>query len=836
MPPKRIRGIARRTAKTPAKGRETRASRSVSEKTDPKETPRKEEKKTDDNVATTSSAQDDKGKGKEVARDDSQKDANKEKDKDIVTISSGEEDQGNKTAKVTTFGTIPPVWEIPSFPHKHDIYTVDVFGPIGGIPKEAEDIEEFQYESTRPSVRISAKIVDAVRSCDNTDDAQKAFLSFLWTRRAAEDRPVVKNKQELAKYGMKGQEIHVPPLVVRYGIAYDVEYKTYVGFLFSTIAGTSIAVDVYEAMMCAVYAHVDPSSNINYLTPGLLLAPFHSRYNPRGGLDNVWRVDRYKLEELEFDWVTALDLAARQDTMVGGGIPTAFVDVMRGGGSDGEKNFFTLFDQPFHPGHQIAAAMIEAWKVKEPYTEAFDHMSTVIAFKGLLKQHDIRVAWTTFGRQIDIVPYDPPTTQFVPINKKQRKKTPIVESEEEDEDVALDDNEEDEDDYLGSEDEMDIDSPDRVTLDVWKDTRQSVRFLLDDTKRKGDICAPEEAIARLHGECKGNKVLINEVAKFMENFYNRRGSRTVFSSNLYLRSIKRRLKHAVRDFIEGKPCRHLPTRPEILAARYCDPKGELNSTIAGHLAFLGLGDLIHVQTFKEKTEGVTSGTAGIGNYDAQVARMDDIAANLQDMSRRIAALENRTAAPEEVVTKEELHNGMKHVADKMNELRKNLMTEERVRAIVQEALQEPMATIDLLQKSTTAHTDSTSRALDNLKAEVQRLTSRVASTIAGTSLSPHVPVTPQHAITATPSRVSTARSTVLTRGTAALSLEEDPAKRRLFEDKTPRAGDSQDNMGQGSAKRKRTASATSTAQKKEGQGAGKYNTVRGHPSWVNLFE
>ena len=218
--------------------------------------------------------------------------------------------------------------------------------------------------------------------------------------------------------------------------------------------------------MCAVYVYVDPSSNINYLIPGLLLVPFHSRYNPRGGLDNVWRVDRYKLEELEFDWVTALDLAARQDTMVGGGIPTAFVDVMRGGGSDGEKNFFTLFDQPFHPGHQIAAAMIEAWKVEEPYTEAFDHMSTVIAFKGLLKQHDIRVAWTTFGRQIDIVPYDTPTTQSAPTNKKQRKKTPVVESEEEDEDVALDDNEEDNDDYLGSEDEMDIDLPDRITLDV----------------------------------------------------------------------------------------------------------------------------------------------------------------------------------------------------------------------------------------------------------------------------------------------------------------------------------------------------------------------------------
>ena len=470
--------------------------------------------------------------------------------------------------------------------------------------------------------------------------------------------------------------------------------------------------------MYAVYVYIDSSSNINYLTPGLLLVPFYSWYNSRRGLDNVQRVDCYKLEELEFDQVTALDLATRQDTIVSRGIPTAFVDIIQGGGSDSEKNFFTLFNQPFYLGYQIAATIIEAWKVEEPYTKAFDYISTVIAFKGLLKQYNIYVTQTTFGCQINIVPYNPPTIQFVPINKKQYKKTPIIESEEEDEDVALDDNEEDKDDYLGSEDKIDINLPDRITLDIQKDTRQSVYFFLNDTKRKGDIYVPEEAIARLYSKYKGNKVLINKVAKFIENFYNRRSSRTIFSSNLYLRSIKRYFKYAVRNFIEGKLYRYLPTCLEILVARYYNPKGELNNTIAGYLAFLGLRDLIYVQTFKEKTEGVTSSTTSIGNYDIQVVYIDNIAANLQDISRRIAALENYTTTLEEVVTKEELYNGIKYIADKINELRKNLITEERIYAIVQEVLQEPIATIDLLQKSTTEYTESTSRALDNLKVEV----------------------------------------------------------------------------------------------------------------------
>ena len=121
-----------------------------------------------------------------------------------------------------------------------------------------------------------------------------------------------------------------------------------------------------------------------------------------------------------------------------------------------------------------------------------------------------------------------------------------------------------------------------------------VRFLLNDTKRKGDIYIPKEAIARLYSKYKGNKVLINKVTKFIENFYNRYSSYTIFSSNLYLYSIKCRLKYIVRDFIKGKLYYYLPTYLEILIARYYNLKGELNSTIASYLAFFGLRDLIYV--------------------------------------------------------------------------------------------------------------------------------------------------------------------------------------------------------------------------------------------------
>ena len=121
-----------------------------------------------------------------------------------------------------------------------------------------------------------------------------------------------------------------------------------------------------------------------------------------------------------------------------------------------------------------------------------------------------------------------------------------------------------------------------------------VCFLLDNTKRKGDIYTLEEVIARLYSKYKGNKVFINEVAKFIENFYNRRGSRTIFSSNLYLRSIKRYLKYIVCNFIKGKLYYYLPTRLEILIAYYYNLKGELNNTITSYFAFLSLRDLIYI--------------------------------------------------------------------------------------------------------------------------------------------------------------------------------------------------------------------------------------------------
>ena len=50
------------------------------------------------------------------------------------------------------------------------------------------------------------------------------------------------------------------------------------------------------------------------------------------------------------------------------------------------------------------------------------------------------------------------------------------------------------------------------------------------------------------------------------------------------------------------------------------------------------------------------------------------------------ALENRTTILEEVVTKKELYNGIKHVANKINKLYKNLIIEEYIYTIIKEVL------------------------------------------------------------------------------------------------------------------------------------------------------
>ena len=182
----------------------------------------------------------------------------------------------------------------------------------------------------------------------------------------------------------------------------------------------------------------------------------------------------------------------------------------------------------------------------------------------------------------------------------------------------------------------------RVCIDPWRSTTQSVRYLVDDKSVRGlDIAHPEEAQARLRAECEGNTALINEVAIHMQQLYDKRGGsgfRGVYSSNLQLRALKRRLNEAVRAWVEGRPVRNLPSRPEILAVRYCDPRGELNASIAGHLAFLGLADLAQVKSFREKTEGA-AGRSGSSADDAPTAqRVDGIAAHVESLGRRVDEL------------------------------------------------------------------------------------------------------------------------------------------------------------------------------------------------------
>ena len=46
------------------------------------------------------------------------------------------------------------------------------------------------------------------------------------------------------------------------------------------------------------------------------------------------------------------------------------------------------------------------------------------------------------------------------------------------------------------------------------------------------------------------------------------------------------------------------------------------------------------------------------------------------------ALENYTTMLEEVVMKEELYNGIKYIANKINKLRKNLIIEEYIYTII----------------------------------------------------------------------------------------------------------------------------------------------------------
>ncbi|KAK4032302.1 hypothetical protein C8A01DRAFT_41263 [Parachaetomium inaequale] len=271
-----------------------------------------------------------------------------------------------------------------------------------------------------------------------------------------------------------------------------------------------------------------------------------------------------------------------------------------------------------------------------------------------------------------------------------------------------------------------------VHIDPFKSPAVSLDYLLTPEKWKGlDLAPVEEAVARMRGECENNKQLIKAITKYLEGFHEgvSQSGKPVYSNNTRVRVMKEKLEASLGAHINNEALPYVPTKPEILAARYCHPKGELNATIGSMLGAMGFGNLIPVQSYDQST-GID------GSHDAQNRRdlKDEILADVSDL------LDGFVAKHEGSVTNDEFEDAMHQTRAKTKNVEATVKAE-----VERTATAMVKAEVDKLQiqvgkdlehktKETKMVEDKLTAEITALKAQVEDLSTKLAASATANKL------------------------------------------------------------------------------------------------------
>ncbi len=172
---------------------------------------------------------------------------------------------------VTWFHSTPPHWASVELPFFHGAYACDIFDGVNvDFPEKEPGRLIWKYANDR-EVYIGPRIINTLRGCSNRYDAMKDFRAYLWARSGNASTPTITNSSTAEDFKLQVPALDIDFAFVQHG---GKEY----GFAFTRIAGTSIPVDIAEAMRAAVNP-LDPS----WVTPALFFAPHHAVINPHGG-------------------------------------------------------------------------------------------------------------------------------------------------------------------------------------------------------------------------------------------------------------------------------------------------------------------------------------------------------------------------------------------------------------------------------------------------------------------------------------------------------------------------------------------------------------------------
>jgi hypothetical protein len=136
------------------------------------------------------------------------------------------------------------------------------------------------------------------------------------------------------------------------------------------------------------------------------------------------------------------------------------------------------------------------------------------------------------------------------------------------------------------------------------------------------IAPKEEALARLRGEYGRDEELTDNIVESMKRFYkgvSRGRYNWDFSNNSYLRKLKDGLTANFHAHLKGEVMPFEVHRADLLAQRYCHPKGESNPTIVTLLISMGL---VHLLRAPSKDQVALKLAVKTENFNESSSEMD----------------------------------------------------------------------------------------------------------------------------------------------------------------------------------------------------------------------
>ncbi|KAL2116168.1 hypothetical protein VTJ04DRAFT_10423 [Mycothermus thermophilus] len=152
--------------------------------------------------------------------------------------------------------------------------------------------------------RTSSAVIRRIRNCKNRDGAVRNFYAVLacGLRGGGKGTPIsVENCMKFYR-DSKRHSWKIPALESRFAFVKNSKGEEF-GIAFSLLKGTSIPVDLVEAMECRP----------DYVTPAFRTSWYHPTFNPNGGLDNAWIDEDEEIDPANDATIKVTMAASEQD-------------------------------------------------------------------------------------------------------------------------------------------------------------------------------------------------------------------------------------------------------------------------------------------------------------------------------------------------------------------------------------------------------------------------------------------------------------------------------------------------------------------------------------------